>query len=347
LAGIVDQLRNQIQQQGPLSFRDYMEEVLRFYYASPRSPIGTEGDFYTSSDLDPIFGRLIAQQFERWAANLGSFTVVELGAGKGVLARDILQHFRCPYLILERSSAMRARQRKLLRDYDVRWIDELPKGLTGCIFSNEFFDALPVHRLVRRGGVLKEIFVTDQFTEIEGDVTPAVGALYERPGGPRSASAVASSLNNFPLLQEGQHAEVNLEARRWIREIAASIEKGYHLAIDYGYLNDEFYAQPRGTVMCYWRHQAVEDPYTRIGEQDITAHVNFSDLMEAGDQASLKTVSLTTQMDYLVGLGILDEIGRLAAAGDAASMQRLVQIKKLIVPGRMGERFKVLVQTKR
>jgi SAM-dependent MidA family methyltransferase len=119
------------------------------------------------------------------------------------------------------------------------------------------------------------------------------------------------------------------------------------LAIDYGYLKDEYYAHPRGTLMCYWRHQAVEDPYTRIGEQDITAHVNFSDLIEAGVQAGLETIRLTTQMDYLIGLGILDEIEQLAASGDAASMQRLVQIKKLIVPGAMGERFKVLVQTKR
>ena len=223
---------------------------------------------------------------------------------------------------------MRTRQRELLRDYDVRWIDELPKGLIGCIFSNEFFDALPVHRVVQREHVLKEIYVTEQFTEIEGDLTPAVAA------------------HRLPL-QHGQHSEVNLEAWRWMREIAASLHRGHHLAIDYGYLKDEYYAHPRGTLMCYWRHQAVEDPYTRIGEQDITAHVNFSDLIEAGVQAGLETIRLTTQMDYLIGLGILDEIEQLAASGDAASMQRLVQIKKLIVPGAMGERFKVLVQTKR
>ena len=147
-------------------------------------------------------------------------------------------------------------------------------------------------------------------------------------------------------LREGHIVEINLEARHWIRRIAASIDRGYHLAIDYGYLRDEFYSHPRGTLMCYWHHQAVEDPYIRIGEQDITAHVNFSDLIEEGAEASLETIRFTTQMGYLIDLGILNEIEKLATAGDAASMQRLVKIKRLILPGSMGERFKVLVQTK-
>ena len=301
-----------------------MEEVLRFYYASPRNPIGMEGDFYTSADLDPVFGQLLARQFTQWAAEFDSFTIVELGAGKGLLARSILEHCKFPYMILERSPAMRALQEELLKDYDVRWIDELPAGITGCVFSNEFFDALPVHRVVLRDGVLKEIYVTEDFREIEIE-PPDVPALPVR---------------------EGQIVEINLEARHWIRRIAASIHRGYHLAIDYGYLRDEFYAQQRGTLMCYWHHEAVEDPYIRIGEQDITAHVNFSGLIDEGTAASLETVRFTTQMDYLIALGILNEIEKLATAGDAASMQRLAKIKRLILPGSMGERFKVLVQTK-
>jgi len=299
-----------------------MEEVLRFYYSSARNPIGLDGDFYTAADLDPIFGQLLAKQFEQWAADFPSFTVVELGAGKGLLARDILQHRRFPYMILERSPAMRERQQELLREYDVTWIDDLPAGITGCIFSNEFFDVLPVHRVVRRGGALKEVYVTEDFQEIEGDLQSPIDAP----------------------LAEGQVAEINLEARQWIRRIAASLDRGYHLAIDYGYLRDEFYAQPHGTLMCYWQHQAVEDPYIRIGEQDMTTHVNFSDLM---DEPSLETVLFMKQKDYLIRLGILDEMERLATLGDAASMQRLLKIKKLILPGNMGERFKVLVQNKR
>ena len=321
-----------------------MEEVLRVYYSSPRSPIGIDGDFYTSADLDPIFGQVLAKQFEQWSAGFDEFTIVELGAGKGVLARDILQQRRFPYMILERSPAMRLRQQEVLKNFDVRWIDELPHGLTGCIFSNEFFDALPVHRVVWRDGILKEIYVTEDFEEVERELQPSLGTLYKRPNSPRSASAVARSLKYRPPLQQGHTTEINLEACEWIRRIARSLDRGFHVAIDYGYLRDEFYAQPHGTLMCYWRHQAVENPYIRIGEQDITAHVNFSDLM---DEPSLETVLFTTQKDYLIQLGILNEMEKLATAGDAVSMQRLLRMKKLILPGSMGERFKVLVQAKR
>lgn len=301
-----------------------MEEVLRHYYASARNPIGLDGDFYTAPDLDPIFGRLLARQFEQMAEGFDGFTLVELGAGKGLLARDILRHRRFPYMILERSPGMRQRQEELLKEYGVTWIDELPRGITGCIFSNEFFDALPVHRVVRRGGELKEIYVTEEFQEIEGPLQVPI----EAP------------------LAEGQIADINLEARTWIRRIAESLDRGFHVAIDYGYLKDEFYAQPRGTLMCYWHHQAVEDPYVRIGEQDMTAHVNFSDLMEEGTAAGFQTVRFSIQMDYLIHLGILDEMQKLAIAGDAASLQRLLKMKKLILPGSMGERFKVLVQSR-
>ncbi len=301
-----------------------MEEVLRVYYASARNPIGTDGDFYTSADLDPIFGRLLAEQFDQLAEGFDSFTIVEMGAGKGLLARDILERRHFPYVILERSPAMRERQQELLNAYDVKWVDELPSDVTGCIFSNEFFDALPVHRVVNRNGVLREIYVTSDFEEIEGELT------------------VGLENSGLPLL-EGQVTEMNLEARKWIRRIAASIERGYHLAIDYGYLEKEFYAQPHGTLMCYWRHQAVENPYVHIGEQDMTAHVNFSELMID----AFETVRFSTQMDFLIGLGILDEMERLAAAGDARSMLRLLKMKKLILPGSMGERFKVLLQRKK
>jgi SAM-dependent MidA family methyltransferase len=297
------------------------------YYASERNPIGRGGDFYTSSDLDPLFGRLLARKFSEMASRFDHFTIVELGAGTGALARDILTAQRFPYLILERSAAMRMRQRATLAGFDVAWIDELPSRLNGCVFSNEFFDALPVHRLVRRAGVLREIYVNESFEEVEGDLRIDLRDV------------------DVPI-GEGHSTEVNLEARQWMARIATSLERGYHLAIDYGYLRREFFARPSGTLMCYWRHQAVEDPYVRIGEQDITTHVNFSDLMDAGAAASLETIEFTTQMQFLINLGILDDLHALAAAGTAASIERLHALKKLILPGSMGERFKILLQKK-
>src|SRR6185369_9191308 len=138
----------------------------------------------------------------------------------------------------------------------------------------------------------RELYVTDDFTEIEGDLQEPL---------------------DVPLA-EGQLADICIEARRWVAQIGAALERGYHLAIDYGYQEREFYARPRGTLMCYWKHQAIEDPYVRIGEQDITAHVNFSDLIAAGAAAGLEQVSFATQMDFLIQQGILGEIETLVPA---------------------------------
>jgi SAM-dependent MidA family methyltransferase len=196
--------------------------------------------------------------------------------------------------------------------------------VTGCIFSNEFFDALPVRRVVRRNGALREIYVTSQFTEVEGDLQEPL---------------------DIPI-SEGQLADISPDATQWVRRIAGSLSHGYHLAIDYGYQDREFYARPRGTLMCYWQHQAIEDPYIRIGEQDITAHVNFSDLIRAGTAAGLETEAFTTQMEFLIQLGVLEELRGLVPAQTADTIQRVMAVKKLILPGGMGERFKVLVQRK-
>ncbi len=329
---LVTHLRARIRNEGPLSFRDFMEEALYHpefgYYNSTRNPIGRQGDFYTSSDLDPIFGKLLARKFAQMASALGvspeAFTIVELGAGRGLLARQILAHHHFPYRILERSAAMRERQRGSLQGLDVEWLETLPTGITGCVFSNEFFDALPVRRVICRNGALREIHVTSEFSEVEGDLQEPLDIT----------------------LSEGQLADINTDARQWIKRIGASLDRGYHLAIDYGYLDREFYARPRGTLMCYWRHQAVEDPYLRIGEQDITAHVNFSDLIREGAAVGLTTEEFKTQMDFLVQLGVLKELEALMPADTAEAIQRVMAVKKLVLPGGMGERFKVLVQRK-
>jgi SAM-dependent MidA family methyltransferase len=254
-----------------------------------------------------------------------AFSLLELGAGKGLLARDILSHGKFRYQILERSPALRARQQEVLKDYEIEWLDDLPSNFEGCIFSNEFFDALPVHRFVQRGSQLFEIYVGDDFKELEIPV--------EAP-------------SDLPSLKDGQIVDLNLEAREWTARIARSLTTGFHLAIDYGYLRQQFYAQMRGTLMCYRRHQASEDPYVNIGEQDMTAHVNFSDLIDIGAANGLRVVRFSDQKDFLIDAGILNEMQSLAVAGDAVSMQRLMKMKGLILPDRMGERFKVLLQNK-
>ena len=331
-APLISHLQARIRESGPIPFRDFMEDVLYHpdfgYYTSSSDRIGREGDFVTSSDIDPVFGKLLAQRFSEMSDSMGvspeAFTIVELGAGRGILAREILRHQAFPYRIIERSAAMREGQRANLAGFGVEWVDALPEGLTGCIFSNEFFDALPVRRIVRRDGKLREIYVTAEFREVEGELQESL---------------------DLPVT-DGQLVDISTDARDWMRRIASSLRRGYHLAIDYGYEDREFYARPRGTLMCYWKHQVVEDPYVRIGEQDITAHVNFSDLMNTGDSAGLKTELFTTQMDFLIRMGVLRELEVLAPARNAAAVQRLIALKKLVLPGGMGERFKVLLQKK-
>jgi SAM-dependent MidA family methyltransferase len=322
-------LEGRIARSGRIPFSEYMDAVLYHpehgYYTSRRNPIGPVGDFYTAPMLDPALGQLLSRLFVRMAEGLAGFTLVELGAGTGRLARHILESSAFPYLIVERSPSMRQRQQRLLEGFDVAWVDALPSGLDGCVFSNEFFDALPVRRFVRRKGAVRELFVGPGLGEEEGDPNPPV---------------------DLPLLVEGATADIAPGAVEWVRRIGASLRRGYHLAIDYGYLREAFFSRRNGTLMCYRKHQADEDPYDSPGEKDLTAHVNFSDLVDAGREAGLDLADFRSQKDFLVDLGLLEIMEPLARESTAASLRRLQSLKTLILPPMMGERFRVLLQCK-
>ncbi len=325
---LIAHLESLFREHGRIPFSRYMEEALYHpehgYYSGDFERIGARGDFYTAADLDPAMGTLLGNLFDYMSNAMDSFGLVEIGAGKGLLARHVLSHRRFPYIIVERSPAMRRRQEANLSGFDVEWRDDLPSGFQGCVFSNEFFDALPVRRFVRRGGELKEIFVTEGFSEVEGN--PEIEL-------------------DLPL-EEGWLTDLSLEARDWTRRIGRTLDRGYHLAIDYGYLSGDFFSRPSGTLMCYHRHRTNENPYTEIGRQDITAHVNFSDLIDVGSEEGLDLAGYTTQMDFLIDLGLLDLMAPLAEAGDVASIRRLQALKTLLLPPMMGERFRVLLQQK-
>lgn len=322
-------LESLIARRGQIPFSDYMESVLYHpelgYYSQERNPIGPEGDFYTSVNVDPAFGQLLVRLFEAMETQIRDFTLVELGAGTGELARHILETRRFPYRILERSRAMRARQQKTLAGFDVGWIDTLPDRLQGCVFSNEFFDALPVRRFVRRGGVVRELCLGPGLREVESEPDPPV---------------------DLPLLEDGCEADLSDAAIDWIRRIGRSIGRGYHVAVDYGYLREALFRQKRGTLMCYRRHVADEDPYENPGEKDMTSHVNFSDLIEAGREVGLDRVGFRSQKDFLIDLGLLGILEPLAGATDPSSIRRLQALKTLILPPMLGERFQVLLQEK-
>ena len=324
---LIEHLEAVIAERGRISFSEYMETVLYHpehgYYSRARNPIGPDGDFYTSSNVDPAMGQLLSQLFESMSDRVPGFTLVEIGAGTGLLARHILETRMFPYTIVERSPAMRERQTETLAGFEVEWRDVLPDSIRGCVFSNEFFDALPVRRFTRRGQQVREYFVGQGLSEVESDADPPV---------------------ELPLLGEGAIADVSLAARQWIRSIGKSIDTGYHLAIDYGYLAPDLFARTGGTLMCYRNHRADENPYVDVGLKDITSHVNFTDLIDEGAAAGLRMHGFCTQREFLVKLGILDLMKPLAENGDAASISRLQALKNLLLPPMMGDRFRVLLQ---
>ena len=350
-------ISSEIKASGPMTFARFMDLALYHpehgYYSAPEPRIGREGDYYTSTDVHPMFGRLIARQLEEMWNILGRpapFHIVEMGAGKGWLCSDTLEAARenseffnaITYVICERSHAMRARQAEItsrlaLPDGKIRWanIEELA-GIEGCFLSNELVDALPVHRVVRRGDTLREVFV-----DLDSD------GFIEREEAP-SCAELADYFSFVGVeLEDGQQAEIRLAARDWLREVRRALRRGFVLTIDYGHDAEHLYAPRkfRGTLMCYHCHTANEEPLMRVGEQDMTAHVDFTALMKWGTTAGLDVTGFTNQAFFLLSLG-LDEAMRLEAltvmAPDAALKQSM-SLKRLISPDGLGA-FRVLIQ---
>jgi SAM-dependent MidA family methyltransferase len=350
-------IRDEIARRGPITFARFMELALYApgvgYYMRDAERIGPRGDYYTSSNLHPLFGELVAKQLAQMAGQLGAgpVTIIEQGAGRGALAFDVVHALaRAPdlpawtYLIVEKSPSMIARQQRLLDPLPasgrVAWADALPsEPLDGCVLSNELVDAFPVHRVVRKGGALKEIFVDaagEGLAErLDAPSTPDLGAYLDRVG---------------VTLVEGQHAEINLAAIHWMGAVGRSLRRGFVLTIDYGYPADELYdpSRRRGTLLAYHRHRANEAFYERIGRQDLTAHVDFTTLAWAGRAASLEVEGFADQTSFLLGLGAHEAAERLLAhAADEAERERtLASIRGLLDPHDMGRLFKVLIQRK-
>lgn len=353
------ELRERIAAAGGLPFVDFMAACLYHprhgYYMADRARIGKGGDFFTSSSVHALFGRLIARQVAQMAGLLGDgpFQLVEQGAGEGHLALDILNcleeefpdlYGRLTYTLVEIGPESRARQARLLVRHAgcLHWCaaDEWRID-SGCFLSNELVDAFPVHLVEKRAGVWHELYVVNRDGEgfAEEWRTPAQPALEE----------YLRWLGVAPL--EGNRGEINLAAPQWLRHVAGQIERGFVLTIDYGYPAAELYAPHRrdGTLLCYRQHQADDDPYSAVGEKDITSHVDFSALQKAGEEAGLATLWFGEQYRFLLGLGFVEELLRLQAqCSDEREARALrLTLKNLILPEQgMGETFKVLVQGK-
>ncbi len=344
---------------GPIPFVRFMELALYhpqfgYYMRAPEHTIeriGWRGDFYTSSDVHPILGQALAKQAAQMDRLLGQpdrFTVTEMGPGKGLLARHFLsacrRHFgslfeRLHYVLIDRSPAMQTVQRRNLDAWSdqpnlMTWVDDLgklaPKGVTGLFLSNELIDSFPVHRIHVTAKGAEELWVdyhNGQFVECLG---------------PLSSEALADQVRriraDWPM---GYRAEINLHALSWMKQVACLLNQGFALTIDYGHTAQDLYRPDRkgGTFLCYSRQSTNEEPFLRVGEQDMTAHVDFTTLALAGEEHGLRTTGFTNQMSFLMGLGVEQMIEHLEP--DSPEFKAAIH---LLRPNGMGTTFKVLVQ---
>jgi len=325
------------------------------YYMQRRERTGVRGDYFTSPDLHPIFARLVARQAaEMWKLldRPNPFAWVEMGPGRGWFVRDFLRWAESAradffaaldYVAIEPAPKQRALLgERLAADSlagKVRVLSNLEElePVPGCFFSNELVDAFPVSVVTRAGGRLSEIYVAAEGETLRETLGPI--------SNPALAAAVAHYANE---LEEGQRVEVNLQAMRWIRSVAEKLARGFVITIDYGDIAERLHTpdRPRGTLMAYRGHVASEDFYSAPGEHDLTAHVNFSALIDAGREAGLEFTGITTQERFLMALGEEDEFADLYDPGQSETerLQARLKLKRLIHPEGMGNIFKVLIQ---
>ncbi|MCI0787944.1 MAG: SAM-dependent methyltransferase [Chloroflexi bacterium] len=347
------EVRRRIQERGKITFAEFMQVALYWPhggYYTDREPIGAHGDYYTSPAVHPSFGALLAVQFFQMWGEMGrpsTFTVLELGAGNGLLCRDVSSYATglpegfaaaLHYICLDRRPAFTAepgtpRTSRILAD-------GLPfRGLTGCVLSNEYLDAFPVHQVVMAGDGLKEVYVGLE----DGDLVELTG----EPSDP----GLAGRLENLGIeLAQGQTAEINLALKRWSQDVAAALDRGFVLTIDYGRTAKDLYdpeKRRRGTLVTYRKHVQTDAPLTLIGRQDITAQVDFTSVARAGEMAGLDTLGLVTQRNFLSNLA-LDRLQQQLKNQGLSSRQMQANragLLDLVRPGGLGD-FKVLAQGK-
>lgn len=351
---LLERILEAVEQKGKIPFSEFMEIALYHpdhgYYCRKSEIFGESGDYRTAPGIHSAFGKRIARLGIRIFRETGApapFVVVEFGGGTGALAEAFLREIRLrdeslflstDYVILERSPALQRLQEKRLGDLRerVRWAGNetevlKPRSLSGLCIANEFFDALPFHRLRWTGAGLHEIYLKREAGEIREVESPCSDPGLE-----------SYFLRYGSRLKPGFLFEACLEARSWMRKMASSMKKGAALILDYGERAEVLHSDryPAGTARAFFRH-TVKDPDPRMaGLEDITASVNFSALQDAGLEGGFPEAHLYTQGSFLIGLGILDDFPRIEAC---KHVEEAFRLKELILPGGMGEAFKALL----
>ncbi|MBF0488395.1 MAG: SAM-dependent methyltransferase [Nitrospirae bacterium] len=362
-------IAGKIRANGPMPFKTFMKEALYHpdygYYMSS-NPFGREGDFFTASHLHPAFGAAIGRQIEQMWTLMGSptlFHIIEFGPGRALLASDMLRYLSdtvffksISYVIIEANPRLRRQQEAMLAPFSgtVSWtasISALPP-VAGCILSNELLDAFAVHLVQMDNGALKEVWVAaqeDTLYEILAKPSKEIIEYVEefnidvlRDSNTSFNSAIAAEA----AIQSTYRTEINLAIRDWLKDCSTILREGFIITIDYGFPAWQYY-QPgrcRGTLLCYHRHKTSENPYVNIGQQDITAHVNFSALGKWGTLHGFTSVGYAAQGTFLLSLGIDELICQIPK--DEDYQFEAIKIKRLLVPEGMGQSHKVMIQYK-
>ena len=349
-AELIQLIAAEIGRQGWIDFARYMELALYApglgYYAAGLTKFGGAGDFVTAPEFSPLFSRTLARQIAQ-LLELAGHQVIELGAGSGRMARDLLlalaelDALPSRYSIVEVSAELRARQQQMLQDLPdalrsrVHWLDTIPARITGVVLGNEVLDAVPVHIVGWHDhGTLERGVAWDgrAFAWAERPLQP--GPLAERTG---------ALLPSPPYI-----SEVSLAVPALVRTLASALERGALLFIDYGFGRAEYYhpQRSRGTLMCHYRHRAHDNPFFAPGLQDITSHVDFTSVALAGVEAGLKLAGYATQAHFLVNAGITELLAHTPPQNVAEYLPLAAQAQKLLSPAEMGELFKVIAMTR-
>ncbi len=337
---------------GWISFERFMEMALYEpglgYYSAGATKLGSDGDFVTAPEISPLFSKCLATQCAEVLQNLGAGCILELGAGSGVMAADVLRELATRgclpenYFILEVSADLRERQQATIREHvpelagRVQWLDSLPTTLRGVILANEVLDALPVQRFSIRGSQVNAIGVTWQLGQLDWSEVRADAHL--------EAAVREIESTTGTLLPDGYRSELNQRLQPWMRGIAELLAEGVALFVDYGLPRRQYYRHERheGTLLCHYRHRFHDDPLFAIGIQDIGAWVDFTAVAEAASDAGLRVAGFSTQAHFLIGCGIENYLATLPDQLTVDRVQIARQAMVLTLPGEMGERFKVI-----
>lgn len=337
-----------IAEQGPIPFSRYMQEALYApglgYYAAGARKFGSDGDFITAPEISPLFAHCIANQAAQ-VMQASQSQILELGAGSGRLAVDVLQVLRdknltpeC-YYILEPSADLRQRQQRLINETlpelakRVEWLDHLPSTFSGFVFGNEVMDAFAVERFRIVEGQVRQLSVDVE----DGQLCWKMEASSE------SLTKAVRSIEqeNGEVLAEGYTSEVNLLIKPWLSSLGNMLTAGAVVLLDYGYPRKDFYMQERreGTLRCYYRHRANDEPLFLPGLQDITSHVDFTTVVEAAVGAGLEFQGFTSQSQFLIACGLLTVAGEIQADTVLERSRLSQEVQQLTMPGAMGESF--------